>query len=146
MNKITKKDSFWALAALFALILLVQVLMSGSVQQAVAGEGGRDASACTIQTTASVSIGPDISTQITNTYSNNAYVIIQQPVFATSTVYLNFGDTASATSGFHLAPGLASTTPDSFEFGRNTNFPFTGYVEALSVNGSTTLNIIECRY
>jgi len=146
MDSRFKTDLFVVVAGLVVVIGLAIALSFSSFEQSFAGEGGREASACTIFATSTVAVGNQTSTRVTTNYSNNAYVIVQQPVNASNTVYLNFNSSSTAASGFHLAPGEASSTPDTLVFGKNTDFPFAGYVEALTSVGSTTLNITECRY
>jgi hypothetical protein len=107
----------------------------------VAGSG------CNVVSTTTINIGNQTATTIVASAANNAYVLIQQPVNATNTVALGLGANASLTgSGIKLAPGGASTSPDSQAFGLNAPMPYTGSVSAITNLGSTTLGVTICRY
>lgn len=108
---------------------------------------GSGDTSCTVSTTTAVGIGAQTSTTIVPAGANIAYVRIQQPVFATNTVALGLGATANiTTSGIKLAPGTASSTPDVVTFGLNAPFPYTGSVQAITNVGSTTVNVVICKY
>ena len=134
------------LIALGAMLVLFG-LFNFNKDEALSGQGGVGATSCTVVSSTTVGIGHQKSVEIVASASNNAYVIISQPVFATNTVAIGLGGTANlVTSGIKLAPGTASTSPDQIVLGLNSDFPFTGSIEAITNAGSSTIGITVCRY
>lgn len=134
-------------AIAFALGILA-MLFSGtsSPEYAFAGQGGVNANACEIVSTSTVAIGNEESTQVLASDARRAWAVIEQPTAATNTVSISLGSDAVDGQGFGLAPGGASTTPDKLQIGLNTDFPYTGSVEAITSTGSTSVRVIDCRY
>lgn len=134
------------LIALGALLILLG-LFNFNQDEALSGQSSVNSASCTVVSSTTVGIGHQKSVEIVASASNNAYVIISQPIFATNTVAIGIGGTASlTTSGIKLAPGTASTSPERFVLGLNSDFPFTGSVEAITNAGSTTIGVTVCRY
>jgi hypothetical protein len=116
-------------------------------KDSLAGEGGQGATSCTVVASTTVIIGNQSSTRIVQPYAQNAYVIVQQPMFATNTVALSFNSSSTILQGYDLASApTATTSPDKLVFGLNSDFPFTGFVEAITSAGSTTIGVTVCRY
>lgn len=135
-----------ALIALGAILILLG-LFNFNQDEALSGQSSVNSTACTVVSSTTVGIGHQKSVEIVASASNNAYVIISQPIFATNTVAIGIGGTANlTTSGIKLAPGTASTSPERFVLGLNSDFPFTGSVEAITNAGSTTIGVTVCRY
>lgn len=127
------------------LVIIGLFIFNGS--QSIAGEGGVAATDCEIVASTTVVVGHQKSIEIVASAANNAYVIISQPVNATNTLALALGGTASiTTSGYKLAPGAASTSPDKIVLGLNSDLPYTGSVSAITNLGSTTVGVTVCRY
>lgn len=145
INKITSV----ALAIIGVVVFTLGILLTASMHT-FAGDGGVNALDCDAVATTTLTIGDDKETLIVAENARNAYVIVQQPLFATNTVALGFGATSSVTaSGFILAsaPSASATaTPDQIVFGLNTDFPFVGNVYARTNAASTTLGVTVCRY
>lgn len=116
------------------------------------GGDGFQARSCTISTVANAIIGTTSSTVLA-AHSGRAWARITQvqntAAIATSTPFLSFNAGASAVANSGVT--LGTTTP-SIDFGRNTDFPYTGAVTAINANilsivsGSTTVQVTECRY
>ena len=96
--------------------------------------------------TTSVIVGNQSSTIVVPAYAQNAFARIQQPLNATNTVRLGFGVAAVPGVGTKLGLMSSSSIPDSITFGLNTDLPFTGSVSAITDLGSTTVDVIICRY
>lgn len=135
-----------ALIALGAVLLLLG-FFNFSKEEVLSGQGGVGATSCTIVASTTVGIGHQKSVEIVASAANNAYVIISQPVFATNTVALGLdGEANITTSAYKLAPGTASTSPERLVLGLNSDFPFTGSIQARTNVGSTTIGVTVCRY
>lgn len=93
------------------------------------GSGANQATiACTVSTVANSNIGTT-STTVLAAHSNRAWARITQVQgttgVATSTPFLSFN--AGAAAVVNSGVTLGTTTP-SIDFGRNTDFPYTGIV------------------
>lgn len=111
-----------------------------------AGEGGAGATSCDIISSTQVVIGDDSSTEIVANHAQNAYVLITQPINATNTVSIGFDSAATTASGFVIGSSTATYHPSVLEVGLNTDFPFTGAVNAITNLASTTIGVTICRY
>lgn len=107
-----------------------------------AGQGGIGASACTISSQSAVSIGDDVSTEIIASGARNAYAIIELDNGEQDGIHLAFGTAATVGNGTELS----STSLQSFEVGLNTDFPFTGSVNAITQQSSTSVLVTVCKY
>lgn len=119
---------------------------SKQIPQNLAGQGGLNANSCTMLSVASVAIGNQSATEILASKPNRAWARIQNIRNATNTPALSFENTATLTTGIRLGSELTTTTPAYFELGLNTDFPYTGSTSAITDNGSTTVNIVDCLY
>lgn len=129
-----------------ALLVIVGLFIFND-KQTVAGEGGAGATDCDIISSTNVVIGHQKATEIVASAANNAYVVISQPITATNTVAISLGSAPSITgSAIKLAPGTASTSPDKLVVGLNSDFSYTGAVNAITNLGSTTIGVTVCRY
>jgi hypothetical protein len=107
---------------------------------------GINDSACSVTSTYKAVVGNQLTSTVLSAASNRAYarisLVTNDSGVATSSVYLNFDEGTAATSNNMR---LSTTTP-YYEFGRNTDMPYTGAITGLTTTGSTTVNIIECLY
>lgn len=136
-------------AALFVMgaILLLAGIFNFKNDPAFSGVSSSASTECTIVSSTTVGIGNQTSTEIVASAKNNAYVIISQPVNATNTVALGFGATASlASSAVKLASTSTTVSPGTFVAGLNSDFPYTGSIQAITSTGSTTIGVTVCRY
>lgn len=113
---------------------------------AFAGQGGEGATSCDVISSSKVVIGNQSSKEIVATHAQNAYVIVTQPINATNTVSLGFDTDATTASGFVIGSSTATYHPTVLEMGLNTDFPYTGAVNAITNLGSTTIGVTICRY
>ena len=140
------------------LIILGVVGYSAYFKEQSLGSGANSGTiACTVQTVTAATVGTTSSTVLA-AHSNRAWARIQQPLNASSTISLAFATGTSATAGSGLLLSSATTTsPLSFiDFGKNTDFPYTGAVTGIVANtngaflvagnASTTVQVTECRY
>ena len=112
----------------------------------LSGEGGIGATECDITTESLISFGDDVSTEILASYGRRAWARVKFPTDSTGVstsgpVALGFDATAALGDG----TVLSTSTPELI-FGLNTDLPFTGAVNAITTNGSTSIEVIECRY
>lgn len=109
--------------------------------------GSVNAQKCSVSSTQVALVGHQLSSTILSANETRAYAKIQQPVNATNTVSLSFDEGAAAVlnRGIQLY-GVYSTTSPSIEFGRATDFPYTGAITGITNLGSTTVLITECSY
>lgn len=109
------------------------------------GTGGTVSRSCEIVTTTAVAVGDDVSSTILSATSGRNWARVQQVRdaggVATSSVFINFGATATVDNGIEL-----STSTPYLEFGFETDNPYTGIVTGIT-NGaaSTTVLVTECR-
>jgi hypothetical protein len=133
-------------------LLIIGVILVGAgvfnfIGDTLGGDGGIGAQQCEIIASTTVNIGNQTSIEIVAAASDNAYVLLTQPVNATNTVYIGYGQDASTRNSTRLSAGNGSTsTPDSIAFGLNTDFPYVGSIEALTSVGSATIGVTVCRY
>ena len=143
------------------ILIIVAVILGGWYLYSInGGQGGStsfSARACDTNTQALSSVGTTSRT-ILAAYSNRAYVRIQQPINASSSIALSFDEGASATAGNGLILTAATTTIQNtfVEFGLSTDFPYVGAVTAIveateatllvAGNASTTVIVTECRW
>lgn len=124
--------------------VIVAILAQSTEKISLSGEGGQAASACTASTTR-VAIGHQEAKEILPDYARRAWahISIQDRLgnTATNTIAVGLGETPSLTRGYEL-----STTTTELNFGLNTDLPFTGAVNVLTSTGSTTIDVVECRY
>ena len=104
---------------------------------------GLTASKCNVSSVVSVKVGASNSVQVLAS-TTRAWARIWQPT-ATSSIYVSFDEDAPAVilAGMELN---ASTTRGFIDFGRNTEFPYVGSVQAITSGGSTTIRVTECIY
>ena len=135
-----------------SLVLLVGIGYKIINTQTLGGGAGQVASSCTTSTVANATIGTTSSTVLA-AHSNRAWARITQVQttggVATSTPFLSFN--AGAVAVVNSGVTLGTTTP-SVDFGRNTDFPYTGVITGIvgnvggASNASTTVQVTECRY
>lgn len=119
-----------------------------SDRQTFGGGAGQTATSCTTSTVAVATIGNQLSGTVLAAHSNRAWARIEQPINATNTVNLAFnaGTAATITSGLQLTTATTTSPVAYIDFGRNTDFPYTGAVTGITNTGSTTILVTECRY
>lgn len=120
---------------------LLYLFVAFDQKETFAGYG--DAS-CTVSQ--SVVVVGTTSQEVVANNARYAWVRIQQPMTATNTVSLGFGIVATASSSIQLGTQASSVAPDRVEFGLNTDFPYTGSVQALANTASSVLFITRCIY
>ena len=103
---------------------------------------------CNISTVSKVQIGNQLSTQVFASTTKRAWARIQIDNNATNTVYVAFGATATVNNGIGLGvgngtTGVGTSTP-YIDFGLKTVFPYSGIVNAITNNGTTTVLVTEC--
>ena len=140
------KSNIVNIAVALVAFIAIAIWSQGHSNGALAGQGGPGASSCTMSATTSVIVGNQSSTIVVPAYAQNAFARIQQPLNATNTVRLGFGVAAVPGVGTKLGLMSSSSIPDSITFGLNTDLPFTGSVSAITDLGSTTVDVIICRY
>jgi len=127
-------------------------------EDSFSGNGSVSQRSCTSSSTSKV-IGPTNSVILENN-PNRSWAKIQMPNSASTTVFLSFdeGTNAVVDSGIMLnggnliaggASGITTTTPNSIEFGRNTDFSYTGVVEGITnapLGASSTVLVTECSF
>jgi len=143
------KDLLPLTAVIMAVIALTFSFLGNSGVD-LGARSGVQVQACTMNTTQTVTLGNQASTEVLAAYSNRAWARIQQLPNATNTVYLALdeGTAATAASGVHLlsADAVSTSTDQLIDFGRSTDLPYTGAVTALTDTASTTILVSECRY
>lgn len=112
------------------------------------GGGGQAERACQTSTSTR-SLVNTTSRQVLATSSQRAFArisidIATSTVIATSSINLAFNE--DATVGAGTSTLLSSSTPHFIEFGRNTDFPYTGAVQGATDSGATTVFVTECVY
>lgn len=140
------KSYIVSIAVSLVAFVILAAWLQGYSGGSFAGEGGMGAASCTMSATTTVVVGNGGSTVVIPAYAQNAYVRIQQPPNASNTVHLGFGVAATMNSSAQLATSTYPNKPDAMTLGLNTDFPFTGYVSAITDLGSTSLDVIICRY
>ena len=136
-NKIEKI----ALALIFTVFVIV-IFANLKEEETFAGNGGVSATECDIFTQTAVSIGDDVSTEVVASHARNAYVLLELNVDETNGVYLGFGSAGVEDQGI----SLDASNITKLESGLNSNFPFTGAINAITDTSSTTLLVTVCRY
>lgn len=110
---------------------------------------------CTPTATRVASVGNLNSLQILATSSLRSYAIISAlpGAIPTSTVFLAFNSDARATKDTGTGPVLSgtstspsATTTQTNAFGLNTDWAYTGAVQAITSMGSTSVSITECNF
>jgi len=136
------------IGVLAVILVLMSVFFVSQVSFGQGLTGGKSASDCTASST-TYTIGNEESTEVLPAYGLRAWATVQQPFNATNTASVAFGEDAVSGQGYGLNLDNNSTgasTTDSVRFGLNTDLPYTGAVEVITSTGSTTANVIECRY
>ncbi len=135
------------IAALVVILVLLGYSMNHEDDTVLQGQGGIAANECTIFTQDAVAIGDDISTEVLASHARRAWAMVQQPENATNTVAFGFGQAATLTDGLIMGDGgTATSSLDYLQVGLNTDYPFTGAVNAITDVGSTTVKVVDCRY
>ena len=101
-----------------------------------------DGSSCQVSSFAAVTIGNQASTTILTASTTRAWARVQSPRNATNTIAIAFGANITIDSGLVLTP----TTTPYIDFGLNTDMPYTGIVNAITDNGTSTILVTECGY
>lgn len=132
---------------LLGVVLVIVGIYNLTTGNLFGGEGGQGAASCDIISNANVAIGDDSSVEIVAGHAQNAYVVVTQPINATNTVSLAFGEDAVAgATGYKLGSSTAEYHPNTLVFGLNSDFPYTGSIEAITNIGSSTIGVTICRY
>lgn len=137
------------LLAILGVVIIVGLFVEFKIDvpsNFLSGQGGVNANDCQISSQTVVAIGDDISTQILAQNYRRAWARIQQPLNATNTAAIGFGQDASFGAGIVLPNATTSSEASYIEIGLNTDFPFIGSVEALTSTGSTTILVTDCVY
>jgi len=138
----------------FILVFLTGVYAIWNQAPLLGGGDGFIARSCAVSTVAQALVGTTSAT-ILSANSGRAWAKIEQTLttagVATSSVFLSFDEGANAVANAGLT--LATSTRTSPEFGRNTNFPYTGAVTGIVGNAggslltaSTTVQVTQCLY
>lgn len=108
---------------------------------------GVSASKCSTSSTEVATVGHQVSSTLLSANETRAYARIQVMPNATNTTSISFDEGAAAVlnEGASIS-GAGTTTMQSIEFGRNTDFPYTGAVTGLNNVGSSTVLVTECSY
>lgn len=110
---------------------------------------------CTPTATRVASVGNLNSLQVLATSSLRSYAIISvlPGTIPTSTVFLTFNNDARATKDTGTGPVLSgtttspsATTTQTNAFGLNTDWAYTGAIQAITNMGSTSISITECLF
>lgn len=132
-----------ALIGLFAVIFVISNVGKTDAQML----GGVNAPKCTVSSTETATVGHQLTTTLLAENGTRAYTRIQTRSGEGNTISLSFDEGAAAVVGEGLQLGnFASTSENYIEFGRATNFPYTGAVTGITNTSSTTLMITECSY
>lgn len=124
-------------------------------QQSFGAGAGQTATSCNVTTIVSTLVGPKTSkggTTILPAKSNRAWARVQPVTTSTAVFYLGFGSNAILGGSLALvqigSPATTGTTTASYlDFGRNTDFPYTGAVTAINdTTASSSMMITECLY
>lgn len=134
-----RKETLLLLA--FAILVIGAVFLTTGGEE-FSGQGGVTATACSISSQTRVSIGDDVSTQVVASDARNAYTLLQLALDESNAVYLGFGQDAVTTGGLILD----ASTDRSLAVGLNSDFPFTGAINAITNTSSTTLYVTVCEY
>lgn len=130
---------------LAALIFLTFNTYSEVTTQAVLNLGSINNQKCSVSSTEVAVVGGQVSTTILSANETRAYASIQNRFNATNTISLSFDEGAAAVANEgHLL--YATTSQQKVEFGRATNFPYTGAVTGIASVGSSTVVVTECSY
>ncbi len=142
------KDYLIYISLIVTVIVLAIVVLSPKDNN-LGFRTGVQTQACTMNSTTEVTIGNEETTEILSAFSNRAWARIQQTYNATNTVFMAFDEGADATtaSGLQLIHvGIGTSSPQFIDFGRSTDFPYVGAVDAITDLGTTTVLVSECRY
>lgn len=137
------------ITALLTAIAAVAACLAVYWYNATVAFGQVELGVCTV-TESKVSIGDQATTSILSDSSSRQWAIIRQPINATNTVALSTGSGATIGSGYELVPGNdyaaghASTT-DEFRLGFSTELRTDQGLTAITDEGSTTVNVIDCK-
>jgi len=138
MNKLTT-------IFLTAIIAIGLTIVTYAVLTKNPATGGEVSRKCETYSSTAATVGADISSTVVAAYSNRAYARIQVVDNATSTISLSFDEGEDATLGTGIILYASTSTP-FVEFGLNTDFPYVGEVTGITSVGSTTVQVVECRY
>ena len=105
--------------------------------------GGDNATACTLKSAASVSVGNQLSTVVLPANARRAWAIVE-PISTANIVGVILGSTATTTSVNSMFVGTASSSV--LTLGLNTDLPYAGDVQVITNNSSTTVRVTECTY
>ena len=128
------------LATTLILFVAVSALGAYSAHKPVSGSA---TSLCDVTTT-KVSIGHQAATTLLSAGSYQ-WVQIVQPINATNTVYLGIATTPVAGSGSYLTPATTTSPVQSVTLGFSVDRPFKGAIQAITNNGSSTVEVLTCK-
>lgn len=101
---------------------------------------------CTVSTSTSRIVGNASSQTVLGTSTTRAWATIQVNTNETNIVFLSFAQGANAVVNTGFALGTSTEDENDIEFGRNTEFPYTGIVTGITNTSSTTVLVTECNY
>ncbi len=134
-----------AILSLALAAISIVYFSTGNVPDALGQSMGFGAESCVASTTQRI-LGNQASTQLLATSSRRAYAEIKNYITATNTISLAVNGAAATTNnGISLGNGT-STVPQRYAFGLNTDLPYTGAITAISNNGSTSVEVLDCVY
>lgn len=139
-----KDNILLGLVLVIAVSVAFPLFQSSNSLDASLGGGGFREQDCDVNTVSSVLVGPDagFNSTILSAHSTRAWATLRQGSNATNTISISFDEGSAAVAGQGIP--LHGTT--SIEFGRNTDFPYTGAVTGVTAAGTTTVFVTECRY
>lgn len=146
-NFMTRKSHILGVLTL-ALIAATIAVLSLYAFQAEAGTSSLTSYPCTVVTSTSSSVGNQVSRQVLASSSRRAWARIEQPVNATNTVAISIAGDAAAVigQGVQLTPATSTNPVVVFDFGLNTDLPYTGAIQAITNTGTTSVTVSQCIY
>lgn len=129
-----------------ALIAAAVTLLALYASQAHAGISSVSSYPCTVVTSTSTLVGSQVSTTILATSSRRAWARIEQPVNATNTIAISIAGAAVIGQGVQLTPATSTSPVAFFDFGLNTDLPYTGTIQAIASTASTSVAVSQCVY
>ena len=147
--------------ALIVVALIAKDVLSPAIQKAVPtfrGGYGLISEACDVNSSTVAQVGPTSGNGeaiVLSAHSLRAWARVQVAPTSTDVIFLSFneGSSAAIDSGVAIASNYksgstnSSSTPNFIDFGRNTDFPYTGIVTAKTSGSATTSVLVtECRY
>lgn len=129
-----------------ALCAAVAAILFLYASQAQAGTSSLSSYPCSVVTSTSTVVGSQVSTTVLATSSRRAWARIEQPVNATNTIAVSIAGAAVIGQGVQLTPATSTSPVAFFDFGLNTDLPYTGAIQAIANAASTSVAVSQCVY